>query len=52
MKSKVVVLFAGGIVASLLLSRYFALSRAGVPLGGCSIADCRSPLPACCVHCG
>ncbi len=33
MKSKVVVLLAGGMVALLLLSRYFALSRAGVPLG-------------------
>jgi len=33
MKSKVIVLLAGGMVALLLLSRYFALSRAGVPLG-------------------
>ena len=33
MKTKVVVLLAGGMVALLLLSRYFALSRAGLPLG-------------------
>ncbi|OJZ70200.1 hypothetical protein BRW65_20875 [Mycobacterium paraffinicum] len=33
MKSKVVVLLAGGMLALVLLTRYFALSRAGVPLG-------------------
>ncbi len=33
MKTKVVVLLAGGMVALLLLSRYFVLSRAGMPLG-------------------
>jgi hypothetical protein len=33
MKSKVIVLVAGGMVSLLLISRYFALSRAGVPLG-------------------
>jgi hypothetical protein len=33
MKTKAVVLLAGGLVALLLLSRYFALSRSGVPLG-------------------
>ncbi len=33
MKTKVVVLVAGGMVALLLLSRYFVLSRAGMPLG-------------------
>ena len=33
MKSKVVVLLAGGMLALLLLTRYFALSRAGMPLG-------------------
>jgi hypothetical protein len=32
-KSKVFVLLAGGAVSLLLISRYFALSRAGVPLG-------------------
>src|ERR1700761_3867076 len=32
-KSKVFVLLAGGVVSLLLISRYFALSRAGVPLG-------------------
>ncbi|BBZ69495.1 SHOCT domain-containing protein [Mycobacterium paraseoulense] len=32
MKSKVVVLLAGGMLALVLLTRYFALSRAGVPL--------------------
>jgi hypothetical protein len=31
-KSKVFVLLAGGVVSLLLISRYFALSRAGVPL--------------------
>lgn len=33
MKSKVVVLLAGGVVSLFLVARYFALSRAGVPLG-------------------
>lgn len=33
MKSKVVVLLAGLMLALVLLTRYFALSRAGVPLG-------------------
>ncbi len=33
MKSKVVVLLAGGMLALVLLTRYFALSRAGLPLG-------------------
>ena len=33
MKTKVVVLLSGALIALLLLSRYFALSRAGVPLG-------------------
>ena len=33
MKTKVVVLMSGALVAVLLLLRYFALSRAGVPLG-------------------
>jgi hypothetical protein len=33
MKTKVAVLLAGALVALLLVSRYFALSRAGVPLG-------------------
>lgn len=33
MRSKVVVLLAGGMLALVLLTRYFALSRAGVPLG-------------------
>ncbi len=33
MKAKVAVLLAGTLVALLLLSRYFALSRAGLPLG-------------------
>lgn len=33
MKSKAVVLLAGGLLALVLLTRYFALSRAGVPLG-------------------
>jgi hypothetical protein len=33
MKTKVVVLLSGALVALLLLSRYFALSRAGMPLG-------------------
>ena len=33
MKTKVVVLLAGAMVALLLLVRYFALSRAGLPLG-------------------
>lgn len=33
MKSKVVVLLAGGMLALVLLTRYFALSRAGMPLG-------------------
>lgn len=33
MKSKVVVLLVGGMVALLLLARYVALSRAGMPLG-------------------
>ncbi len=33
MRSKVIVLLAGGMLALVLLTRYFALSRAGVPLG-------------------
>ncbi|WP_374021396.1 SHOCT domain-containing protein [Mycobacterium sp. HNNTM2301] len=33
MKSKVIVLLAGGMLALVLLTRYFALSRAGVSLG-------------------
>ena len=33
MKTKVVVLLPGALIALLLLSRYFALSRAGMPLG-------------------
>ena len=33
MKTKAVVLLSGGLVALLLVSRYFALSRAGIPLG-------------------
>jgi hypothetical protein len=33
MKSKIVVLLAGGMVALLLLTRYFALSQTGMPLG-------------------
>jgi len=33
MKTKAVVLVSGALVALLLLSRYFALSRAGLPLG-------------------
>ncbi len=33
MKSKVAVLLAGGVVSLFLVARYFALSRAGVPLG-------------------
>ena len=33
MKTKVAVLLAGALVALLLLSRYFALTRAGLPLG-------------------
>jgi hypothetical protein len=33
MKTKVVVLLCGGMVALLLVSRYFALSRSGLPLG-------------------
>lgn len=33
MKSKVVVLLAGLMLALVLLTRYFALSRSGVPLG-------------------
>ncbi len=33
MKTKVAVLLSGALVALLLLSRYFALSRAGMPLG-------------------
>ena len=33
MKAKVVVLSSGALVALLLLLRYFALSRAGIPLG-------------------
>jgi hypothetical protein len=32
MKTKVVVLFAGALIALLLLSRYFALSQTGLPL--------------------
>jgi hypothetical protein len=33
MKTKAVVLLSGGLVALLLISRYFAMSRAGMPLG-------------------
>lgn len=33
MKTKVVVLLTGGMVGLVLLMRYFALSRAGMPLG-------------------
>jgi hypothetical protein len=33
MRTKVVVLFAGGLIALLLLSRYFTLSQAGLPSG-------------------
>jgi hypothetical protein len=33
MKTKVVVLLSGALIALLLLSRFFALSRAGMPLG-------------------
>lgn len=33
MKTKVIVLLAGGMLALVLLTRYFALSRAGMPLG-------------------
>jgi hypothetical protein len=33
MKTKAVVLLSGGLVALVLLTRYFALSRAGMPLG-------------------
>jgi uncharacterized membrane protein len=33
MKSKVIVLAAGVVVSAFLVARYFALSRAGVPLG-------------------
>ncbi len=33
MKTKVAVLLSGAIVALLLVSRYFALSRTGMPLG-------------------
>jgi hypothetical protein len=33
MKTKAAVLVSGGLVALLLLTRYFALSRAGLPLG-------------------
>jgi len=33
MKTKIVVLLTGGMVAVLLLTRYFALSRAGIPFG-------------------
>ena len=32
MKTKVAVLFAGALVALLLVSRYFALSQVGLPL--------------------
>jgi hypothetical protein len=32
MKTKAAVLFAGALIALLLLSRYFALSQTGVPL--------------------
>ena len=32
MKTKVVVLFAGALIALLLVSRYFTLSQAGLPL--------------------
>ena len=33
MKTKAAVLLSGAIVALVLVSRYFALSRAGMPLG-------------------
>lgn len=33
MKTKAAVLLSGALIALLLVSRYFALSRAGVPLG-------------------
>lgn len=33
MKSRIVVLLAGAVVALLLLSRYIALSQGGLPLG-------------------
>jgi hypothetical protein len=33
MKTKAAVLLSGALIALLLLSRYFALSRAGLPLG-------------------
>ena len=33
MKAKAIVLLSGALVALLLLSRYFALSRAGLPFG-------------------
>jgi hypothetical protein len=33
MKTKVVVLFFGALIALLLLTRYFTLSQAGLPLG-------------------
>ena len=33
MKTKVLVLLSGAIIALLLVSRYFALSRTGMPLG-------------------
>jgi hypothetical protein len=33
MKTKVVVLLSGAMIALLLLARYFALSRAGLPVG-------------------
>jgi hypothetical protein len=33
MKTKVTVLVSGALIALLLVARYFALSRAGVPLG-------------------
>lgn len=33
MKTKTVVLLPGGLVALLLVSRYYALSRSGLPLG-------------------
>jgi hypothetical protein len=46
MKTKVLVLLSGGMVALLLLSRYFALSRAASRWGGCSISGCRSRRPA------
>ncbi|EFG79366.1 hypothetical protein HMPREF0591_0713 [Mycobacterium parascrofulaceum ATCC BAA-614] len=48
MKSKVVVLLAGLMLALVLLTRYFALSRSGVPLGwllylGLPITGCPAP---------